>query len=119
MPQMMISPGRGPLVEGGLDPGGGRRLDRDTHDVIRVEPDGADHRMGPSDRLRTIRTVFANATDGYSAVDQLRMSGFRIDIAASIAGDLIVSIQAGRTQADEINALVAVHHGRIEQPLGT
>lgn len=90
-----------------------------AHNVIRVEPDGrGDRRMEPQDRLRTIRTVFTNATDRYSAIDQLRARGFRIDLAASTAGDLIVSIQAGRTRADEVGALVAAHDGRIERPLG-
>lgn len=95
-------------------------MEQGTHDVIRVEPDGrVDRRMGPHDQFRTIRTVFATATDGYSAVGELRSNGFRIDLAASIAGDLIVSIQTGRTRADEVGALVAAHDGRIERPLGS
>ncbi len=65
---------------------------------------------------RGIRTVFADATDAYAAVDRLRARGFRIDLTASIAGDLIVSIQAGRTRADEVGALVAAHDGRVERP---
>ena len=72
--------------------------------------------MGPHDRPHTIRTVFANATDGFSAADELRARGFKIELATSIAGDLIVSIQAGRTRADEVGALVAAHDGRIEGP---
>ena len=87
--------------------------------MIRVEPDGPVHRrMGPHDRPHTIRTVFANATDGFSAADELRARGFKIELATSIAGDLIVSIQAGRTRADEVGALVAAHDGRIEGPIG-
>ena len=87
--------------------------------MIRVEPDGdVNRRIGPHDRPHTIRTVFRNATDGYSAVGQLRARGFRIDLATSIAGDLIVCIQAGRTRANEVGALVAAHDGRIEGPTG-
>jgi hypothetical protein len=74
--------------------------------------------MGLHDRPHTVRTVFANATDGFSAADEFRARGFKIDLATSIAGDLIVSIQAGRTRADEVGALVAAHDGRIEGPIG-
>ncbi len=87
--------------------------------MIRIEPDrGVGRGMGPHDRPHTVRTVFANATDGFSAADELRARGFRIDLATSIAGDLIVSIEAGRTRADEVGALVAAHDGRIEGPIG-
>lgn len=87
--------------------------------VTGVEPQGqADRRARPHDQTRTIRSVFADATTGYAAVDQLRASGFRIDLAASIAGDLIVSIQAEPARADEVAALVAAHDGRIETPSG-
>ena len=87
--------------------------------MIGVEPDQPlDHRaMGPHDQPRTIRTVFADASDGYAAVDQLRAQGFRIDLAVSIAGDLIVSIQAGPIQTEEIDSLIAAHGGRIERLL--
>jgi hypothetical protein len=96
-------------------------VDQGTHDVIPVEPDRqVDHRRtGPQDQLRSIRAVFVDATDGYSAVDRLRARGFRIDLAVSITGDLIVSIDARPTQADEIAALVAAHDGRVERPLGS
>ena len=87
--------------------------------MIRIEPDrGVGRRMGPHDRPHTVRTVFANATDGFSAADELRARGFRIDLATSIAGDVIVCIQTGPTRAQEVGALVAGHDGRIEGPIG-
>jgi len=66
------------------------------------------------EQVRTIRAVFADATDGYSAVSRLRAAGFQIDIAGSIDGSLIVSIQAAPTRLDELADLVAAHAGRIE-----
>ena len=63
---------------------------------------------------RTVRAVFADATDGYAAVHRLRGTGFRIDLAGAIDGDLIVTIEAGRTRLDELAVLVAAHHGRID-----
>ena len=68
---------------------------------------------GGHDRSRPICAVFADATDGYSAVGRLRASGFRIDLAGSIDGDLIVTIEAGRARLDELAALIAAHQGRI------
>ncbi|HSL77742.1 MAG TPA: hypothetical protein VK867_12415 [Candidatus Limnocylindrales bacterium] len=44
---------------------------------------------------------------------RLRASGFRIDLAGSIDGDLIVTIEAGRARLDELAALIAAHQGRI------
>lgn len=65
---------------------------------------------------RTFRTVFPQPADGYAAVGRLRAVGFRIDLAGSIEGDLIVTIQAGRTRFDELGAIVAAHQGTIEPP---
>ena len=65
-------------------------------------------------QARTIRAVFADATDGYAAVQRLRGTGFRIDLAGAIDGDLIVTIEADRTRLDEVAVLVAAHHGRID-----
>ena len=70
--------------------------------------------VGVHEQARTIRAVFAEATAGYSAVGRLRAAGFQIDLAASINGDLIVSIQAARIRLDELAALLAAHAGRIE-----
>jgi hypothetical protein len=63
---------------------------------------------------RTIRAVFADATDGYAAVHRLRGTGFRIDLAGAIDGDLIVTIEANHARLDELALLVAAHYGRID-----
>ena len=91
-------------------------MDEGDHDVSPGEADvvADPGRDGPHDAPRSIRTVFADATDAYAAVDELRARGFKIELAASVDGDLIVSIQAGRTRADEVDALVAAHAGRVE-----
>jgi hypothetical protein len=65
-------------------------------------------------QARTIRAVFADATDGYAAVQRLRGTGFRIDLAGAMDGDLIVTIEAGPARLDELAVLVAAHHGRID-----
>ena len=65
-------------------------------------------------RARTIRAVFADATDGYAAVQLLRETGFRIDLAGAVNGDLVVTIQTGSPRLDEIAVMVAAHHGRID-----
>jgi hypothetical protein len=65
-------------------------------------------------QARTIRAVFADATDGYTAVHRLRGTGFRIDLAGAIDGDLIVTIEANRARFDELAVLVAAHNGRID-----
>ena len=65
-------------------------------------------------QARTIRAVFADATDGYAAVERLRGTGFRIDLAGAIDGDLIVTIEARPARFDELAVLVAAHHGHID-----
>lgn len=69
---------------------------------------------GPAEQPRTVRAVFADAADGYAAVGGLRAAGFPIDLAGSIEGDLIVSIQAARSRMDELATLIAAHQGRLE-----
>lgn len=73
-----------------------------------------DHRPTSQDQSRVIRGVFGDAAEGYSVVGRLRALGFRIELAASAAGDLIVSVLAGPTQAEEVAALITTHEGRIE-----
>jgi hypothetical protein len=44
----------------------------------------------------------------------MRATGFRIDLAGSIDGDLIVSIQTAPPRLAELAEIVAAHDGRIE-----
>jgi hypothetical protein len=44
----------------------------------------------------------------------LRGTGFRIDLAGAIDGDLIVTIEANHARLDELALLVAAHRGRID-----
>lgn len=81
----------------------------------RTDSHADNRRSGPHDQVRTIHTVFVDAVHGYRAVDRLRERGFRIDLAVSIGGDLIVSVQADQTQTDEVVALVRAHHGRVDR----
>ena len=69
---------------------------------------------GGHEQARKVCAVFADASDGYSAVGRLRASGFRIDLAGSIDGDLVVTIQAGRNRLDELATLIATHQGWID-----
>ena len=70
--------------------------------------------MGVHEQAQSVRAVFSQVEDGYAAVGRLRATGFRIDLAGSTEGDLIVTIQAERSRFDELTATVAAHQGRIE-----
>ena len=61
---------------------------------------------------RSVTASFADATNGYAAVPVLRAAGFPIDLAVTVDGDLVVTIQVARARLDEVHAVLAAHVGR-------
>ncbi len=70
--------------------------------------------MAAMPQARSIRIVFSDAEEAYLAIYRLRAAGFRIDVAGSTAGDVVVVVQASAAQLDELGGIARDHDGRLE-----
>ena len=54
-----------------------------------------------------MRVVFPDAEEAYLAIYRMRAAGFRIDVSGSMAGDVVVIVQAEPSQLDELETILA------------
>ena len=59
-----------------------------------------------------MRVVFPDAEEAYLAIYRMRAAGFRIDVSGSMAGDVVVVVQAEPSQLDELETIASDHGGR-------
>ena len=59
-----------------------------------------------------MRVVFPDAEEAYLAIYRMRAAGFRIDVSGSMAGDVVVVVQAEPSQLVELETIASEHAGR-------
>ena len=66
------------------------------------------------ERLQTLRVLFADAEEAYMAIHRLRGAGFPVEVSGTVAGDVVVGIDAAVGRTSEAMSLVREHDGRME-----